>query len=80
MLHREESPGKPQYNMATCPFLDKPPILPNTPPPFLANILRPSISINFEKVESSPLYEEEGGVRTMFRLNIFTRIEITLCN
>ena len=32
MLHHEESPEKPQYNMATPPpFLDKPPILPNSP-------------------------------------------------
>ena len=46
--------------MATPPFLDKPPILPN--PPFLAKIFRPpSISINFEKVEPPPLYEGGGG-------------------
>ena len=39
MLHHEESPEKPQYNMATLPFLDKPP--PFCLPPFLANIFRP---------------------------------------
>ena len=56
MLHHEESPEKPQYNMAT------PPILPN--PPFLAKIFRPPpIPINFEKVDPPPY--EGGGVRTM---------------
>ena len=71
MLQHEESPGKPQYNMATPPpFLDTPPpIFPNLPP-FLAKIFRsPPISINFEKVDPPPLYEAGsgggGGVRTM---------------
>ena len=32
MLHHEESPEKPQYNMATPPFLDKPPT-PHHPTP-----------------------------------------------
>ena len=61
MLHHEESPEKPQYNMATPPFLDKPPILPNLP--FSSkNFQAPPISITFERVEH-PLYEG-GGVRT----------------
>ena len=47
MLHHEESPEKPQYNMATPPFLGKLPIF------------RPSISINFEKVELSIIDEKE---------------------
>ena len=58
MLHHEESPEKPQYNMATSLFLDKPPILPN--PPFLAKTF-----INFEKVEPPPPLYQGGGVRTM---------------
>ena len=33
MLHYEESPGKPQYNKATSPFLDKPSHF-ALPPPF----------------------------------------------
>ena len=59
-----QPPEKPQYNMATSPFHDKPP----PPPfcitvPFLAKTFRPPpISINFEKVELPPL--GEGG-RTM---------------
>ena len=52
MLHHEESPEKPQYNMTTPPFLEKNPILPTPPPPF---------SINFEKFEPPPLYEWGGG-------------------
>ena len=31
MLHHEKSPEKPQYNMATSAFLDKPPISRNPP-------------------------------------------------
>ena len=61
-----QPPEKPQYNMATSPFHDKPP-----PPPILHNCPfssknfqtpPPPISINFEKVELPPL--GEGG-RTM---------------
>ena len=56
MLHHEESPEKPHYNMATPPppFLDKPPILPN--PPFSSKLFQtPSpLSINFEKVDPPP--------------------------
>ena len=50
MLHHEESPEKPQYNVATPPFLGKLlPILPN--PPFSSKHFQtPPISINFEKV------------------------------
>ena len=40
MPHHEESPEKLQYNMATPPFLDKPPHF-AYPPPFLAKIFRP---------------------------------------
>ena len=70
MLHHEESPEKPQYNMAIPPFLDKPPspILPN-PPSFPAKIFRPPSPFpSILKKLTSPLYE--GGVRTMgtFRL------------
>ena len=46
MLHHEESPEKPQYNMVTPPL----PILPY--PPFPSKNFRPPpIFINFEKVE-----------------------------
>ena len=53
MLHHEESPEKPQYNMAIpTPFLDKPRPPFCLTPPFLAkNSRHPPISINFEKVE-----------------------------
>ena len=63
MLYHEESPEKPQYDMATPLFLDKPPILPTPPPPPFSskNFQTPPISINFEKVEPPPLYEEVGG-------------------
>ena len=42
MLHHDESPVKPQYDMATAPFVDKAPspILPY-PLPLLAKIFRP---------------------------------------
>ena len=58
MLDLEESPEKPQYNMATPPFLDKPPPISSkhfqiSPPPF------PSIL----KKSNPPPYE--WGVRTM---------------
>ena len=49
MLPHEESPEKPQYNMATHP----PSISRQTLPPFLAKIFNPHpISINFEKVDT----------------------------
>ena len=41
-LHHEESPEKPQYNMATLHFWTTlPPILPHPSPPFLAKMFRP---------------------------------------
>ena len=51
MPHHEESPEKPQYNMATpSPFLDKPPRFCLTP--FSSkNFQTHPISINFENVE-----------------------------
>ena len=52
MLHYEESPEKPQYNMAT-PFLHNPlhfALL--SPPPF------PSIFIKFGKVNPPPIWRE----------------------
>ena len=56
MPHHEESPEKPQYNMATPP-----PILPY--PPFPAKNFRPPppISINFDKVEPPPFTKAGGG-------------------
>ena len=61
MLHHEESPEKPQYNMATPP----PPVC--LTPPFLAKIFRPPpISINFQKADTPPpLMKGRGWVRTM---------------
>ena len=66
MLHNEESPEKPKYNMTTPPFLDNPPpILPN--PPFSSkNFQTPPIP-SILKRSNPPLYEGGGvGVRTMF--------------
>ena len=40
MLHHEESPEKPEYNVATTPFLD-------TPPPHFA-LLPPFLAKNFK--------------------------------
>ena len=54
MPHHEESPEKPQYNMATPPFLDKPPFSSK-------NFQTPPISISFEKVKPPPLYEGGGS-------------------
>ena len=68
MLHHEESPVKPQYNMATPPFLDKPPHFAYPPPFSSQNFQTTPISINFEKAEPPlPLYEGGGvgWVRTM---------------
>ena len=64
MLHHEEFREKPQYNMATPPFLDKPPppILPNSPFSSKNFQTPPPISINFEKVDPPPFMK---GVRTM---------------
>ena len=64
MLHHGEYPEKPQYNMVTHPFLEKPsPILPY--PPFLAKLFRPPppapISINYEKVKPLPFMKDGGG-------------------
>ena len=64
MLHREQFPEKPQYNMATPPPISRQPL---PPPfcltlPFLAKIFRPPpISINFEKVDPPPLGKGENG-------------------
>ena len=59
MLHHDESPEKPQYNMATPPFLDKPPILPN--PPFLAKILGPPFPSILKKLTPPPFMKEGGS-------------------
>ena len=66
MLHHEESPEKPCYNVATPPSLDNflPPFcLTPPPPPFLAKSSDPPISINFGKVNFPSL--KERGVQTM---------------
>ena len=68
MLHHGEYPEKPQYNMATRPFLEKPsPILPY--PPFSSKNFHtphlptptPAISINYEKVKPLPFMKDGGG-------------------
>ena len=65
MLHHEESPEKPQYNMATLPFLDKPPHFAYPPPLFLAKLFRPPPPFPsiLKILNPPPLYE--GGVQTM---------------
>ena len=80
MLLPKESPGKPHYNTAIPPFLDRPRPSPLHPlilryPHFLGEVFRPPppfISINFEKLENPPpppLYEEgEGGGGEWFEL------------
>ena len=62
MLHHEESPEKPQYNMATPP-----PSLPNTPFSGKNFQTPPPISINFQKADTPPppLMKGRGWVRTM---------------
>ena len=52
MLHHEESPKNPQYNMATPPFLDNHPHFALTPTPFLS-ILK----------KSNPPHLYEGGFK-----------------
>ena len=49
MLYHEESPEKPQYNIAIPPFLDN-------PPPLFSHKFSdpPSNSTNFEKFEPPP--------------------------
>ena len=65
MLHHEEYPEKPQYNMTTPPPISRQtPPHPFCPTPaFLSKIFRLPISINFEKVKlpPAPLYEGGGG-------------------
>ena len=64
MLHHKESPEKPQYNMATPQFLEKPPYFaPSPPPSLLAKIFRFPIliSINFERVNPPPFMKGGGG-------------------
>ena len=68
MLKHEESPKKPQYNMATHLFLDTPPPPLCLTPPFLAEIFRPPpISINFEKVEPLPPNYESVTTKKTWR-------------
>ena len=80
MLHHEESPEKPQYNIATPHFQTSPhfPL-----PPFSSkNFQTPSISINFEKVEPL-LYEgggEEGGEVQTIQLELTFELKSDLCN
>ena len=71
MLHHEESPEKPQYNMATPPFLDKPPppILPNHSSPFLAKIFRPPPFPSILKKSNPSFMKGGGGVQTMMLNN-----------
>ena len=52
MPHHEESPEKPQCNMATPPPISRQTLPFCLTPPFLAKNFRPPISINFEKVEA----------------------------
>ena len=59
MLYRKESPEKPQYNMATASFLDKPTHF-ASPPLFQQKFSVPSISINFEKIDA-PSFSRQGG-------------------
>ena len=54
MPHHEKSPEKPQYNMATPPFLDN-------PPPFLAKIFRPPPPFRSILDKSNPPFHEGGG-------------------
>ena len=67
MLHHEESPEKPQYNMATPPFLDKHPPPPPfcLTPPFLEKIFRPPPFPSILKKSNPPPPFIKGGVRTM---------------
>ena len=58
MLHDEESPEKPQYNMATPPFLEKPPILPN--PPFSSKNFQTLPFPSILKKSNPPFYEWGG--------------------
>ena len=61
MLHHEESPEKPCYNVATPPSLDNflPPFC-LTPPPLSSKIFRPPNFYQFWKSQL-PLIEGEGG-------------------
>ena len=67
MLHHEESPEKPEYNMENPPFC--------LTPCFLAkNFIPPTtpISINFGKIKRTPtpLLWRDGGIRTMLNQNL----------
>ena len=66
VLRHEESPKEPQYNMATPPFLDKPPHFAYPPPPPFSNknFQTPSFPSILKK-SNPPLYEGGGGIRTM---------------
>ena len=61
MLDHEQFPEKPQYNVATHPFLDKPPCFALLSPPLPKISRLPPISINSEKVKLPPLSLYEGG-------------------
>ena len=76
MLYHEESPEKPQYNIAIPPFLDN-------PTPLFSHKFSdpPSNSTNFEKFEPSPphLMKENGerkggGARTILASTDIDRI------
>ena len=64
MLHHEESPEKSQYNIEPLAISRQPPIL-SYPSPFSSKDFQnpppPPISINFEKVNLTPLYEMGGS-------------------
>ena len=61
MPHHEESPEKPQYNMAAPPISRQtPPILPN--PPFSSKTFQPPPPFpSILKKLNPPLYEGGGG-------------------
>ena len=66
-LHHEESPEKPQYNMATLHFWTPPPHFASPLPPFSSkNVQTPSISINFEKINPPPFMK--GGLNYEYPL------------
>ena len=74
MLYHEESPEKPQYNIAIPPFLDN-------PTPLFSHKFSdpPSNSTNFEKFEPPPPlneggWGEKGGARTILASTDIDRI------
>ena len=62
MPHHEESPEKPQYNMATPPPISRQPPLPILPNPlFLAKIFRPPPPFpSISRKSTPPFYKGVG--------------------